>query len=124
MTHITPKRGQLSEYQYQYLNTNVNSKRDSRSSKIKDNLDIFSLNGKAHDFRSESSTSFEPQIRSKVLDRLNRLMPNNPNVSWYKAENNFFGHDDVYKKNTRNTKPHIFFQISFKPLLIKNYYLY
>ncbi len=66
---------------------------------MRDNIDIFSHNGKASDFRSPSS-GFEPQMRSKVLDRLNRLMPNNPNVSWYKAENNFFGHDDVYKKNS------------------------
>lgn len=36
------------------------------------------------------------------MDRLNRLMPNNPNVSWYKAENSYFGHDDIHKTNTPN----------------------
>ncbi len=94
---VAPRQGQLSEYQYQYLNAQ-NVSKESRT-KMRDNIDIFSHNGKASDFRSPSS-GFEPQMRSKVLDRLNRLMPNNPNVSWYKAENNFFGHDDVYKKNS------------------------
>lgn len=55
-----PARGQLSEYQYQYLNSKNRNK--DPISKIKDNIDIFSPDGKANDFSSQSA-NFEPRLR-------------------------------------------------------------
>lgn len=96
-------KGQLSEYQYQYLNSKEHAR--TEKNKIKDNIDIFSRNGKPQDFNSGSARfNSDSQLRSKVLDRLSRMMPNNENISWYKAENNFFGHNDVYNKNDSSTE--------------------
>lgn len=62
---------------------------------MQDNLDIFNTSKQATKrFDSGSSQNFEPQMmRSKVLDRLSRMMPNNERISWYKAENGFMGQE-------------------------------
>lgn len=88
-------KGQLSEYQYQYLNSKDVYK--TFRPKNKDNIDIFTPSGKPNEFNSQSS-NFEPQLRSKVLERLSRMMPNNEKISWYKADNNYIGHDDPRNK--------------------------
>lgn len=98
---LTPK-GQLSEYTHQYLKNKEQEK--MARVRAKDNIDIFNINGKPNEFHSHSS-NFEPQMRSKVLDRLSRMMPNNnENVSWYKAETNFFGHNDIHNTNEPHKK--------------------
>lgn len=98
-------RGQLSEYQYQYLN-NKNSTNKISKARPSDSLDVFSHNGvkSVNEFYSPSS-GFEPQIRSRVLDRLSRMMPNNPKISLESSkENNFFGHDDPHKISEHKNK--------------------
>lgn len=38
------------------------------------------------------------------MDRLSRMLPNNENFGWPKAENSFFGHNDIYNKNDSSTE--------------------
>jgi hypothetical protein len=86
---VPAPKGQLSEYQYQYFNTKDAPK--TFRAKMHDNLDIFNPSKRAERFDS-SSQSFEPQMmRSKVLDRLSRMMPNNERIGWHRSESGSLG---------------------------------